>query len=264
MNREDIEKDLDFYGFVVISCPLKPDSNTVIREITYSSHYITMITGDNPLTAAHIASELKFIRKKNAFILTHENSNWSWNTIDDKKKYSLSEFDYKSKENHLCITGEGFDYLFNEDFNLLKKLIPRIKVFARVSPKQKEHVVTILKSIGYVTLMCGDGTNDVGALKHAHVGVALLSNSEYEKKKQAKEKELLSLTSGENANINNEAVNQTSSGTRNNRASHGSNNSSLATGNPVLNQQQQAVLNAQVDCILFKKKKKPTSFNFLF
>merc|ERR1712127_328849 len=43
-SRDKIESGLQFAGFVVISCPLKADTKSVIREIMHSSHHLTMIT----------------------------------------------------------------------------------------------------------------------------------------------------------------------------------------------------------------------------
>lgn len=63
----------------------------------------------------------------------------------------------------------------------------REQVFARVSPDQKELILRTLRHVGWTTLMCGDGTNDVGALKTAHVGVALLTPRPKEASSRAKD-----------------------------------------------------------------------------
>lgn len=43
------------------------------------------------------------------------------------------------------------------------------KVFARMTPDEKEQLVLALKDSGRTCMMCGDGANDVGALKQAQV-----------------------------------------------------------------------------------------------
>lgn len=40
LTREDVESELKFLGFIIISCPLKPDSKKVIHEIMHSSHRV--------------------------------------------------------------------------------------------------------------------------------------------------------------------------------------------------------------------------------
>ena len=66
----------------------------------------------------------------------------------------------------------------------LSRLVPHVSVFARHAPRHKEAVVAALNKANSFTLMCGDGTNDVGALKQAHVGISLISVPEIEKKRR--------------------------------------------------------------------------------
>lgn len=75
----------------------------------------------------------------------------------------------------ICITGAAMKQY--ESLPSWLDLVQNTWVYARVSPAQKEFILTTLKTLGYITLMAGDGTNDVGALKQAHIGVALLDGT---------------------------------------------------------------------------------------
>ncbi|KAK9764500.1 putative cation-transporting ATPase 1 [Basidiobolus ranarum] len=145
-----------------------------------SSHRFVMITGDYPLTACHVAAELDFFEKDVLILDSSEPGSLKWHSIDDQVEISLDsenpKFDMKLVEKYdMCLTGSALAYL--EKSSELSKFLRYVWVYARVSPSQKELILNGLQQAAYVTLMCGEGTNDVGALKQADIGVALLDGT---------------------------------------------------------------------------------------
>lgn len=176
LDRDIVETGLTFAGFAVFNCPIRADSASVLSELKGSSHDVVMITGDQALTACHVASQVHIISKP-ALILgpARSSDGYGWISPDETENlpYSAKEVEALSETYDLCIGGDCIEML--QQTSAVLRVIPYVKVFARVAPEQKELIMTTFKMVGRLTLMCGDGTNDVGALKQAHVGVALLN-----------------------------------------------------------------------------------------
>lgn len=134
-NRAEVEENLHFAGFILFDCKIKEHAKETISDLQNSGHKVVMITGDNILTALAVARKLGII-----------------NSDDDK----------------VGVEGKDIDKVLSLD------IFEQYKVFARADPEHKEKILERYNKKGYFTLMCGDGTNDVGALKSAHIGVALV------------------------------------------------------------------------------------------
>ncbi|KAF8958414.1 endoplasmic reticulum Ca-transporting P-type ATPase [Flammula alnicola] len=176
----------------------RPEADAVatLKMLSESSHRCVMITGDNPLTAVHVAREVEIVDREALILDLAENPQHEedlvWRTVDERKvipvnpsqPLDLSLFD----EYDICVTGAAMKHFENRPS--WNDLVQNTWVYARVSPSQKEYILTTLKTLGYVTLMAGDGTNDVGALKQAHIGVALLDGTQEDLEKIAERQKL--------------------------------------------------------------------------
>jgi cation-transporting ATPase 13A1 len=184
LKREEVECDLNFAGFLVLQTPLKEDAIRSIQMLNESSHRTVMITGDNPLTAVHVAREVEIVDRDCLILDAPENDDSGtklvWRSVDEKTIIPVdptADLDPKILATQdLCVTGYALAKFTGQ--KALRSLLRHTWVYARVSPKQKEEILIGLKDMGYTTLMCGDGTNDVGALKQAHIGVALLNGTQ--------------------------------------------------------------------------------------
>ncbi|KAG0684536.1 hypothetical protein C6P40_002681 [Pichia californica] len=131
---------------VGIEDPLRPGVKFAIDQCHKAGVDVRMVTGDNILTAKAIS--------KKCGILNNENFNNNNYFMEGPKFRSLS-------------------------INELYKIVPNLHVLARSSPNDKKILVKILKDLGEVVAVTGDGTNDAPALKLADVGFSMgLSGTE--------------------------------------------------------------------------------------
>ena len=213
--RQEVEKSLLFAGFLIFDSDLKADSKSVVRELKAANHQVIMITGDSVYTAIDVGRRLGMMKsnttgssqndkKENSVLILQEllNADVVWRPLGkevkatshveiDDKAYDISKISVLKSSHSLCVTGSALDILqkrldTNAKFaTYLKAVCPYITIFARVSPSQKEAIVLALNEAGLYTLMCGDGTNDVGALKAAHVGVSIVNDPDFERRIEA-------------------------------------------------------------------------------
>ncbi|XP_075987270.1 polyamine-transporting ATPase 13A3-like [Anticarsia gemmatalis] len=71
MNREEVERDLEFLGLVIMENRLKGATTGIIRELKEANIHVVMITGDNILTAVSVAKECGILRSDERVVLLH-------------------------------------------------------------------------------------------------------------------------------------------------------------------------------------------------
>jgi len=192
--REEVESDLTFCGFVIVETPLKKNTENYIAELVNAKYDIAIITGDHHLTTAKVAQDLKIGPNEIAFLSVSEEAKINFVDLDniqvtsakghiDFEEADISEF---ASRYTLGITGKEMEKLELNDKILPNKhnVFALIKLFCRVSPGQKDDIVKLLIKAGKNPSMCGDGSNDVGALKRAVIGIALLNSEETLEEKQ--------------------------------------------------------------------------------
>ena len=127
------EEKMAFFGFALFLDPPKETAKKILSELKTLGIEVKIITGDNEILTQKVCSEIKLNIKG-------------------------------------IINGEMLKKMTDPE---LKKILPKTTIFARVTPDQKERIITSLKEIGQVVGYLGDGINDAPALKNADVGISV-------------------------------------------------------------------------------------------
>jgi Ca2+-transporting ATPase len=134
---------LTFAGLLVFSDPVRKEAPAALQRIEELGARVVMVTGDLKGTAMSVAKEL------------------GWSVTDAH-----------------VVSGEDLHRMTDAE---LAEVLPRIRIFARVTPEDKLRIGKLFQAKGEVVAMTGDGVNDAPSLKAIDIGVALGSGSDVAK-----------------------------------------------------------------------------------
>ena len=127
------ERDMTFLGFVAFLDPPKETAKQSLQMLSKSGVELKILTGDNELVTKKVCSELGFEVKG-------------------------------------VVLGNEISIMSDET---LAGVVEEANVFARVTPAQKDRIISLLKLNGHVVGFMGDGINDAPSLKTSDVGVSV-------------------------------------------------------------------------------------------
>ncbi len=127
------ENDMVFLGFVAFLDPPKETAKQSLELLAKAGIELKIVTGDNELVTRKVCAELGFEVRGVAF---------------------------------------GTD-IANMPDETLSAVVEEANIFARVTPAQKDRIISVLRKNGHVVGYMGDGINDAPSLKTSDVGISV-------------------------------------------------------------------------------------------
>ena len=126
---------LQFLGYLGMIDPLRAGAREAVQTCRAAGIDVAMVTGDHRITALAIAGDLGLGGEEAGAV-----------TGDDISKMSAAQ---------------------------IEETVSRVRVYARVAPRQKLDIVEAARRAGHFVAVTGDGVNDAPALRAANIGVAM-------------------------------------------------------------------------------------------
>jgi Mg2+-importing ATPase len=127
------ESDMTFLGFVAFLDPPKETAKLSLQMLSKANVELKILTGDNELVTRKVCNELGFEVKG-------------------------------------VVLGNEIALMTNESLSVV---VEDANVFARVTPAQKDRIISVLKANGHVVGFMGDGINDAPSIKTSDVGISV-------------------------------------------------------------------------------------------